>query len=296
MNLKDIYSKKNQIKSCDFSKKKPIISFEVFPPKEDIEAKCEQIIVELNNLKKFDPKLISVTYGAGGSTKSNSFELADMIKEQVKIEVMPHFTCVNSSFSFISDCLTKFESLGIENVLALRGDLPKDRDVEHMDFKYASELVNFIRTRTELAVAVAGYPEGHIESESLNKDIDYLKKKVDEGASVIYTQLFFDNDYFYKYVDKVRAVGIDLPIVPGLLPITNHSQLDRMVSLCGVKVPKKLLEKLDKFKDSPNEIKKIGVDFACQQVSELLDFEADGLHFYILNKSNPTCSILDNIL
>lgn len=296
MKLEEIYLKQERANNNLFPPKKPVISFEVFPPKDDVENKNNLIVKELKELSKYNPKLVSVTYGAGGSTKTNSLELTKLIKNEVKIDVMPHFTCKNASKGFIQDYLTEIESESIENVLALRGDIPLNEEILHHDFRYANELVDFIALRTNLSVAVAGYPEGHVESKTLKADIENLKKKVDAGAKVIYTQLFFDNAYFYSYVDLVRSVGINIPIVPGILPITNYNQLSRMISLCHVNVPLSLMDKLDKHKDDSNAVKEIGIDYAIKQSKQLIDAEVKGLHFYILNKCFPTNQILENIL
>lgn len=296
MKLKDIYSNQETVDKKFFTNKKPIISFEVFPPKENVITRNQSIIEELDQLMKYDPKLVSVTYGAGGSTKTNSLELTRLIKKDLNIDVMPHFTCKNASKEFIENYLAEIEEECVENVLALRGDIPSGEAITCHDFKYANELVEYINLKTNLAIGVAGYPEGHVESDSLDADILNLKKKVDAGAQVIYTQLFFDNNYFYKYVDLVRAAGIEIPIVPGILPVTNYNQLTRMISLCNVDVPAALKEKLDKHKDDADTIKEIGQNYATMQAKQLIGYGVQGLHFYILNKAFPTCEILESIL
>lgn len=296
MKLQEIYSEQEIVGEVVFKQKQPIISFEVFPPKENIAVRNLAIVDELKKLMKFDPKLVSITYGAGGSTKANSLDLTKLIKNEVKIDVMPHFTCKNASKDSIKNYLAEIEEECVENVLALRGDVPLGEELVHHDFKFANELVDFISSKTNLSVGVAGYPEGHVESENLKSDIENLKKKVDSGAQVVYTQLFFDNNYFFKYVDLVRAAGINIPIVPGILPITNYNQLSRMISLCHVDVPVKLKEKLDKHKDDSNAIKEIGLNYAIYQTQQLIDDEVSGLHFYTLNKAFPTAEILENIL
>ncbi|MDD3236960.1 MAG: methylenetetrahydrofolate reductase [NAD(P)H] [Candidatus Gastranaerophilales bacterium] len=287
MNLQEIYSYGNE---------KPAISFEVFPPKIDFAEKSQYLMNELTELKEYNPSLISVTYGAGGSTKSNSMELALKIKDTLNLEVMPHFTCVNADKKFVLDYISKIEADDIKNVLALRGDLPQDEECVFSDFEHAEDLVKFISSRTNLNIAVAGYPEGHPQSVSLDSDIDYLKKKVDEGASAIFTQLFFDNVYFYKYVDKIRKKGINIPVIPGILPITNVKQLNRMVEMCKVHVPNLLLEKLNSNQDNAAEIRQIGIEFASEQVMDLVNFGVKGMHFYILNKAEPVKTILNSVL
>lgn len=295
MKLKDIYLKQETVDK-KFLTQKPVISFEVFPPKENAIEKNQLIVEELKQLMKYNPKLVSITYGAGGSTKTNSLELTRLIKKELNIDVMPHFTCKNASKEFIENYLAEIEEECIENVLALRGDIPNNEDLIYHDFKYANELVEYINLKTNLAIGVAGYPEGHVESDNLDVDILNLKKKVDAGAQVIYTQLFFDNNYFYKYVELVRAAGIEIPIIPGILPVTNYNQLTRMISLCNVDVPIPFKEKLEKYKDDPETIKQIGQNYATLQSQKLIDYGVQGLHFYILNKAVPTSEILENIL
>ncbi len=295
MRLESIYSNIEKSKEIS-SGNKPVISFEVFPPKDNIFEKNKAIIDELKILSKFSPSLVSITYGAGGTTEANSLELAKLIKNELSVDVMPHLTCKNSSKEFIKKYIEEIENDGIENVLALRGDSPIENVEDCSDFKYANELVSFIRARSDLSIAVAGYPECHIECDSIDKDIENLKRKVDAGASVIYTQLFFNNDYYYKYVDKVRSAGINLPVVPGILPITSYGQLNKMTSLCNVSVPDDFKYKIEKFKNDSTAISEIGLNFAINQTKTLILYGVPGVHFYILNKSKPTYLILENIL
>lgn len=209
---------------------------------------------------------------------------------------MPHFTCVNASRDIIKNYMSEIEEENIENVLALRGDIPKNQIQEYEDFKYANELVKFIKENTRLSVAVAGYPEKHPESKTFEDDIEYLKRKVDEGAEVIFTQLFFDNTYFYDYIERVRKAGINLPVIPGILPITNYSQLDKMISLCGAKIPEVLKKELYINRENKKVIKDIGINYASYQVTQLIDFGVDGLHFYTLNKASAVKTILESVL
>ncbi len=296
MRLEYIYSQIDINEGMFFDGKKPIISFEVFPPKEDVTNKNLAIVNEIRQLMQFNPRLVSVTYGAGGTTKANSLELARLIKRELKLDVMPHFTCKNSSKEFIENYLSEIEEECFENVLALRGDIPLGEEITCHDFKYANELVEFIKSKTNLSVGVAGYPEGHSESRDLDFDIENLKKKFDAGANAIYTQLFFDNTYFYNYCEKVQKAGINLPVIPGILPITSYNQLSKMILLCGVDVPSSLRSKLEKYKHDSNAVKEIGLDFAISQTQKLMDFGVPGMHFYILNKALPTFDILETLL
>lgn len=296
MNLKDIYSKAEYKENRFYTQKLPIISYEVFPPKDDFENKSDELIRELNELMAFNPKLISITYGAGGSTKNGSLSLTQKLNSVFDLNIMPHFTCVNASRDIIKNYMSEIEEENIENVLALRGDIPKNQIQEYEDFKYANELVKFIKENTRLSVAVAGYPEKHPESKTFEDDIEYLKRKVDEGAEVIFTQLFFDNTYFYDYIERVRKAGINLPVIPGILPITNYSQLDKMISLCGAKIPEVLKKELYINRENKKVIKDIGINYASYQVTQLIDFGVDGLHFYTLNKASAVKTILESVL
>jgi len=288
MSLKKIYT----------NLQKPIISFEVSPPKKDFEANSEKILEELRILKQFQPALISVTYGAGGSNQTNSFEMALKIKNELNIDVMPHFTCIGATKEKVSDYLKLVTDNGLKHILALRGDIPQnDPDfVFNEDFKFASDLVDFIKERTDLSIGVAGYPEIHRESASQDDDLKNLKKKVDAGAEAIVTQLFFNNDDYFKFVEKSHKTGINIPIIPGILPLTTFRQVEFMAVMCGAKVPTKLASKLEKHKDDNAAVTEIGIEFASNQCQELIASGVAGLHFYPLNKAHATKVVLENVL
>ena len=284
MKLKEIYEQTE-----------PVISFEVFPPKDDSNGeKLKKLMKELEILKHYNPSLVSVTYGAGGSTRDKSEEIVCRVKNELKITPMPHFTCVSTSRETIKNYLQAMEKAGEENILALRGDMPKDGTICH-DFLHASDLIEFIKRESSLSVAAAGYPEGHIEAESLEKDIEYLKLKTDKGAEVIYTQLFFENDKYFKFVEKCRNAGIDVPVVPGILPVTSSKQLAKMTSLCRVTIPEDFLCAIEKHCDDSDYVKKCGIEFAVKQCSELINHGVTGLHFYTLNKSSAVSEIISSI-
>ncbi len=300
MTLREIYTKsmedtrKDEKKS--FSCKIPVISFEIFPPKNDEDgSKLEKLVSHLGILKKYNPAFISLTYGAGGSTQNNSLEIITRIKKDLDLNIMPHFTCVNTSKSQVNNYLNEIQALGIKNILALRGDIPEGIKQENFDFHYANELVEFINSQTELSIGVAGYPEGHIDCKNLSVDMDNLKRKVDAGADAIYTQMFFDNDKFCSFVDSARKVGIETPIIPGILPIMSFGQLERMLSMAKVTIPKALMSQLEKYKDNNDDIKKIGIEFASSQSQQLIDSGIEGLHFFTLNSSTSVSRILDNL-
>lgn len=286
MKLKDIY---NQDKT-------PVISYEVFPPKDDTDGKkLENLFEELNKLLVFKPSLISVTYGAGGSNRNESVEIIKRIKEELKITPMPHFTCVSTSTKNIREYLKTLESFDIENILALRGDMPQDGNVCH-DFKHADELVQYIKDNTNLSVAIAGYPEGHKECESFEKDILYLKQKADKGADVIYTQMFFYTEHYFSFVEKCLKLGINQTVIPGILPVSSYNQILKMADMCKVEIPSKMREILEKHQNDKDYTKKYGIEYASLQCQKLLQNGAKGLHFYTLNKAHAVSEILQNIL
>lgn len=295
MNLEEIYSATKIQRDGIFSQKMPVISFEVFPPKNDENGeKLEKLLHHLTILKKYNPAFVSLTYGAGGSGQAKSFDIIKRI-QGLGLSVMPHFTCVCSEKAHIKEYLEEIENLGIKNILALRGDIPEGSDVGDFDFHYANELVEFIKAETSLGISVAGYPEGHIECLDFNQDLDNLKRKVDAGADAIFTQMFFDNEKFFNFVEQARNAGITVPIIPGILPITGYSQLDRMLSMARVTLPESIKSKIEKHKDSPEDVKKLGIEFATSQCQQLIDAEIPGLHFYTINSSVAVGQILDNL-
>lgn len=293
MRLESIYTENS---------KKPAISFEVFPPKNlnnesesSVEQKFDNLISELYDLKKFNPALVSITYGAMGSSRDNTLKLAKRIKNELNLIAMPHFTCINSTKEFIETYLQEIKNEGFKNILALRGDAPLEQKIIHRDFKFANELVEFIGKKTDLSIAVAGYPEGHTDCCNIKKDIENLKKKIDAGAQVIFTQLFFDNSYFFKYKELLQKAEIKVPVVAGILPILNYKQIEKMTQMCKVEIPLELKNNLEKFKTDNESVKQLGIDYATYQTKGLIDFEVDGLHFYTLNKSYSVKKILENI-
>lgn len=266
---------------------KTVISFEVFPPKEN----SEKLLEEIKDLKHHNPAFISLTYGAGGN-ENKSFELLKQIKD-TGINVMPHFTCISTTKENIERNINKLIDLKIENILALRGDIPENKELQKHDFNYASDLVEFIKHKTNLSIGVAGYPEGHIESPDLDTDINYLKAKVDKGVDAIFTQLFFDNNNFYKFIDKTEKAGINIPIIPGIMPIISKKQVEKMVKLANITVPQNVQENISKLKDK--DLIEFGIEYATSQCEELIKNGIKGLHFYTLNKSYSTNEILNNI-
>ena len=279
-----------------FEKDRSLISFEFYPPK--TELGWQNLSERGSRFGALEPDFISVTYGAGGSSRGKTIDLSLNLREKVTSSVMPHLTCVGHSQAELSELLNHYESLGIVDILALRGDAPKGDDsfVVHPDgFTYANELVSFIKQNFSFGIAVAGYPEKHPEAGSLEDDLNNLKRKVDAGADFIITQFFFDNDDFYRFVSRCRQAGIGIPIVAGILPATNAGSLLRICDLCGSKLPVELRSLIDRYKDSKEDMERIGIDWAVKQTNDLLTNQVDGVHLYCLNKARVAESIISGI-
>jgi len=272
------------------------LSVEFFPPKTD--KGDENLFSEIEIIKRLKPAFCSVTYGAGGSTREKTVELVDRIHRQFSLEVMCHLTVVGQSKEEARAILDKLEQRGIENLLALGGDPPQGATEwkPHPDgFHHAIELVREARGRGAFAVAVAGFPEVHPRALSRALDLRYLKEKVDAGASAIITQLFFDNEDYYRFVEDARKAGIAVPIVPGVLPILSAPQVRRFVSLCGSKIPAKLETQLSRVEEDEDGALQMGIDYASRQCEELMRFKVPGFHFYSLNKARSVTAICENL-
>jgi len=272
-----------------------VISFEFFPPKTPEEE--EALFQNLERLKRWNPGFVSVTYGAGGATKDKSLELAQRIKEQ-GLNVVAHLTCGGATKEELAQTLDWLQKMGIGNILALRGDPPQgEREFKPVPggFRYAYQLVEFIKKGWDFCVGVAGYPEGHIENPDKEADLRYLKLKVDKGADFVVTQLFFNNDHFYSFVDRAKAIGIQVPIIPGIMPITNLKQVIRFTQLCGATIPEGLIKTMEKA-SNPEEVRRLGIQHAYNQCRGLLNHGVKALHFYTLNRSRATEAILTKLL
>jgi len=274
---------------------RPLFSFEFFPPKD--EPAAAQLVATIADLKALKPDYVSVTYGAGGSTRAKTLELVARIKHEVGIEAMAHLTCVGHSKSEIRAILEDLAGRGVENVLALRGDPPRGQAAftPHPDgYRYANELAEEVGRRG-FCFGVAGYPEKHPEAPSLEADLKNLKRKVDTGASFVTTQLFFQNTYYFDFVARARAAGIRVPIIPGIMPVTNFAQIQRFTALCGASLPGQLEKELASVQTDLDAVTRIGIQHAAQQCEELLQKGAPGIHFYTLNKSRATLEILQHL-
>jgi methylenetetrahydrofolate reductase (NADPH) len=276
-----------------FAEKLPTISFEFFPPKTD--AGFASLFKTIDELAPLRPSYVSVTYGAGGSTRQKTISLVERIQRELNIRSMAHLTCVGHTADEINHILDELWTAGIRNVLALRGD-PQAGQTQFVPveggFGFASELANCVRARHPFCIGVAGYPEGHPQCLNRIRDLEMLKLKVDNGGRFVVTQLFFDNADFYRFRDAARQMGIDVPIVAGIMPITNVQQIKRFVTMCGAKIPHPLLVRLEKLESDPQAVQAAGVEYAIEQCRDLLSHGVAGLHFYTLNKSIATVQIV----
>lgn len=274
----------------------PLFSFEFFPPKTD--EGLSALLETVSSLKDLNPSYVSITYGAGGNTRAKTVELVAKIKRDIGLETAAHLTCVGHSQNELKDNLTELQQKGIENIVALRGDPPKGETrftPAPNGFRYASELTAFIRKNFQFSIGVAGYPEKHIESPSLESDIQHLKEKIEAGGDFVITQLFFDNAHYYSYVKRLRALGVTVPVVAGIMPITDVEQTKRFTTMCGASIPAPLLAKLESAATDKEKIAEIGVEHSVSQCQDLLENKVPGIHFYTLNKSRSTREILERL-
>lgn len=272
------------------------LSFELFPPK--TEAGETALFDHVSKLAELSPSYITCTYGAGGSTQTKTLDIISEVKRRFELPVASHLTCVGSTRDQLRSYLSKAEQEGIDYIVALRGDPPKGesefRPVEN-GLTYANELVSLIRQEFDgFGVAVAGYPEKHQEAASMEVDLINLKRKVDSGASVVVTQLFYSNDDFFRFRERCEAAGISVPIVPGILPVTSLAQIQRITSMCAASLPSEFATELARNDDTDWQ-KKVGIAYATKQVQDLLDGGVAGLHFYVLNKSEATLQVAQSV-
>jgi methylenetetrahydrofolate reductase (NADPH) len=279
------------------------ISFEFFPPKTD--AASEELFVNITQLQALQPSFVSVTYGAGGSTRERTHDLIVRIQRETSLTAISHLTCVCHSHEELSSILTRYAASGIENILALGGDPPRDKadyDRSQDAFRYADGLVSFVKQWPSppdvrgFGIGVAGFPEGHPFTPNRLKELDHLKRKVDAGADYICTQLFFCNDDFYDFRERCEWAGIHVPILAGIMPITSKGGMSRMAELAlGARFPGRLLRAIDRCGDDPEAVAKVGIHWATEQCRDLLDNQVRGIHFYTLNRSDATRRIYENL-
>ncbi len=272
------------------------LSFEIFPPKK--EEEFDNIFSFLKETAKLHPDFISCTYGAGGSQAGKTIEIASYIQKELKIDAIAHITCVGFTREDLERNCTALQEAGVNHVLALRGDRPKDMTDEQFnkrEFFYATDLVRHLKSHTALQIAGACYPEKHFEAPDMDTDLRHLKEKVEAGATSLITQMFFDNTYFYRFMDKVRSLGIEVPVHAGIMPITTAGQLGTTVSLSGSSVPKELADLIATYGENKEDMRKAGIDFAVRQIRDLKEHGVDGIHLYSMNKLKTTTEICSQI-
>lgn len=276
-----------------FAQHRPLRSLEFFPPKDD--AGVEALHAAATALRRMNPDFVSVTYGAGGTTRDRTAQVSTLLKDELGFTVMPHLTCVGHSRSELAEIADRLHAGGFRNIMTLRGDPPKG-ETTFTPFKdglrYASDLVALLRARhSDFCLGVGGYPEKHPEAPSLEADLTNLKRKVDAGADFITTQLFFDNAVYYRFVEKCRAAGIAVPIVPGIMPVLSLKQIKRFTGMCGTDLPSALVTRLEVAAENPDVVEIIGVDWALDQIRGLLANGAPGYHLYILNRAKAALAL-----
>ncbi len=283
----------NRSISTLFAEKRPLRSLEFFPPKDDAGvAALRASAVALNQIP-WD--FVSVTYGAGGSTRERTAQVSALLKDELGFTVMPHLTCVGHSRDQLHEIADRIHADGYRNIMTLRGDPPKGSntfEVAADGLRYANELVTLLKSRhADFCLGVGGYPEKHPEAVSMDADLDALKRKVDAGADFITTQLFFDNAIYYRFVEQCRAGGITVPIVPGIMPVLSTKQIQRIAAMCGTALPANLTKRLDVAAENPEVVEIIGIDWALDQIRDLLAHDAPGYHLYILNRARPALAL-----
>lgn len=282
MYLKDLFKDGHQV-----------FSLEIFPPKKD--GNIETVYKALDGMKDVRPDFISVTYGAGGNlADSSTADITGVIKNKYGIESAAHLTCVNNNREDIMTILGMLKEKGVENILALRGDISPTRPPKE-DFRYASELITLLKEQGGFGISGACYPEGHVDCESFDKDIEHLKHKVDCGAEHLISQLFFDNSFFLNLLDKARSKGINVPIEAGIMPVTNKKQIERMVTLCGASLPPKFAKMMQKYENKPEALRDAGIAYAVDQIVDLLSQGVDGIHLYSMNNPYVATKISESI-
>lgn len=270
------------------------VSFEFFPPK-SVEGK-DGFMRTVNDLKRHNPLYVSVTYGPGGSTQDRTNHTLKWIRHETDLTVMSHLTCIGATRTSIDALLRDYMAHGIDNILAMRGDPPRNVpgfDLTKGEFRYAKDLVDFIVKYDYFSIAVAVYPEGHSESPDIGKDMEYTKRKIDAGADFAITQMFFDNRYYFDFMERAEKMGITIPVLPGIMPVTDCRKIEEFANFCNATIPKEVRERMAAVSDRPEEMKKLGIEFAIRQCEDLIRNGVRYLHFYTMNISDAVCKILD---
>ena len=276
-----------------FAQDRPLRSLEFFPPKDD--AGVEALRAAALALRRMQPDFVSVTYGAGGTTRDRTAQVSALLREELGFTVMPHLTCVGHLRAELAAIADRIHAAGFRNIMTLRGDPPKgatEFTVAADGLRHASDLVTLLKQRhADFCLGVAGYPEKHPEAASLADDLEHLKRKVDAGASFITTQLFFDNELYYRFVERCRTAGITVPIVPGLMPVLSLKQIQRFTAMCGTVLPRRLVTRLEAAAENPDVVEIIGIDWALTQIRELLAHGVPGYHLYIMNRARAALAL-----
>jgi len=273
-----------------------VISLEIFPPK--LDSPVETIFATLDALSDLRPDFISVTYGAGGKAKDRTVEIASKIKNEYGIESLAHLTCISATKDQIKESFDLMRAENIENILALRGDIPEDPEFDFpnpVQYEHAAELISEAKAEGGFSIGGACYPEGHVDCESRVKDIKYLKEKVDKGIDFLITQLFFDNELFYRFMDEIDIAGVDVPVSAGIMPVLNKKQILRITKLSGCVIPPKFQRILDRYEHNPEALKEAGEAYAIEQIIDLMAWGVQGIHLYTMNKPDTARRILGNI-
>ncbi|MGI6733564.1 MAG: methylenetetrahydrofolate reductase [NAD(P)H] [Anaerovoracaceae bacterium] len=279
-----------------FEKKRTVMSLEIFPPK--LTSPVETIYSTLDALSDINPDFISVTYGAGGKAKDRTVEIASKIKNDYGIESLAHLTCISSTKEDIRRIFDEMRGCNIENVLALRGDIPEDPDFEFptpLHYQFACDLVREAKAEKSFCIGAACYPEKHIECDNKVKDIKHLKEKVDQGVDFLITQLFFDNEIFYRFMEEIDLAGINVPVSAGIMPVLNKNQILRITKLSGCSIPAKFQRILDRYEHNPEALKEAGEAYAIEQIIDLMAWGVRGIHLYTMNKPETAKRIMSNI-
>ncbi|MGN8818865.1 methylenetetrahydrofolate reductase [NAD(P)H] [Oribacterium sp. HCP28S3_H8] len=271
------------------AQQKATLSFEVFPPKKD--SNFDSVVAATEKIAALKPSFMSVTYGAGGGTSEYTLHIAKNISDKYQVTVLPHLTCISSTREHVRSMIQRYHELGFENIMALRGDIPKDGAPAH-DYHYACELIRDIREiDPEICIGGACYPDGHVECAHKNEDIEHIREKVDAGCQFLTTQMFFDNSVYYNYLYRLREHGVNVPVLAGIMPITNRKQVERSVSLSGTTIPNRFRSIVDKFGDDPKAMQQAGIIYAAEQIVDLLANDCTHIHVYSMNKPEVAAGI-----